>query len=169
VHLRGQKGKLGWRGPYESKYPGAFYHVMNRGNTGMALFRSEGDRERFLEYVGHAVTRYDIKVHNYCLMSTHYHFLIETPQANLSQAVKWINVAYSVYFNRKRRRVGHLFQGRFKAVLVEADEYLKQLSRYIHICGAAIAIRHSQIANQLPSDRKLKRWIDRIRKQILNI
>jgi REP element-mobilizing transposase RayT len=119
--------------PLRIEYPGAFYHVMNRSNTGMALFRSERDRERFLEYVGRAVTRYDIKVHTYCLMSTHYHFLIETPQANLSQAVKWINVAYSVYFNRKRRRVGHLFQGRFKAVLVEADEYLKQLSRYIHL------------------------------------
>ena len=115
------------------EYPGAFYHVMNRGNTGMAIFRSERDREKFLEYVGRAVTRYDIKVHTYCLISTHYHFLIEMPQANLSQAVKWINVAFSVYFNRKQRRVGHLFQGRFKAVLVEADEYLKQLSRYIHL------------------------------------
>jgi putative transposase len=65
--------------------------------------------------------------------SLHYHLLIETPWANLSQAIKWINVGYSVYFNRKRRRCGHLFQGRFKAVLVEADEYLKQLSRYIHL------------------------------------
>ena len=168
----------------------------------MAIFKSERDRDKFLEYVGRAVKRYDIKVHTYCLMSTHYHFLIETPQANLSQAVKWINVAYSVYFNRKRRRVGHLFQGRFKSVLVEADEYLKQLSRYIYqkgkkknlardvaiylcreltgetgvalgrrfdICGSAIAIRHNQIANQLPADRKLKRQIDRIRKQIVNI
>jgi len=106
---------------------------MNRGNTGMNIFRSERDREKFLEYVGRAVKRYDIKVHTYCLMSTHYHFLIETPHANLSQAVKWINVAYSVYFNRKRRRIGHLFQGRFKAVLIEADEYLKHLSRYIHL------------------------------------
>jgi putative transposase len=75
--------------PLRIEYPGAFYHVMNRGNTGMAIFKSERDREKFLEYVGRAVKRYDIKVHTYCLMSTHYHFLIETPQANLSQAVKW--------------------------------------------------------------------------------
>jgi REP element-mobilizing transposase RayT len=99
----------------------------------MNLFRSERDREKFLGYAGEAVKRYGIKVHAYCLMTTHYHFLIETPHANLSQAIKWINVSYAVYFNRKRRRVGHLFQGRFKAVLVDADEYLKHLSRYIHL------------------------------------
>ena len=99
----------------------------------MHIFRSERDRGKFLEYVCKAVKRYDIKVHSYCLMSTHYHLLIETPHSNLSQAIKWINVGYSVYFNRKRRRFGHLFQGRFKAVLVDADEYLKHLSRYIHL------------------------------------
>ena len=107
--------------PLRIEFPGAFYHVMNRGNTGMDIYRSERDREKFLEYVGEAVKRYGIKVHTYCLMTTHYHFLIETPHANLSQAIKWINVGYSVYFNRKRRRFGHLFQGRFKAVLVDAD------------------------------------------------
>jgi REP element-mobilizing transposase RayT len=119
--------------PLRIEFPGAFYHVMNRGNTGMNIYRSKRDREKFLEYVGEAVKRYGIKVHTFCLMTTHYHFLIETPHANLSQAIKWINVGYAVYFNRKRRRFGHLFQGRFKAVLVDADEYLKQLSRYIHL------------------------------------
>lgn len=119
--------------PLRIEFPGAFYHVMNRGNTGTKIFRSERDREKFLDYVGKAVERYDIKVHTYCLMGTHYHLLIETPHGNLSQAIKWINVSYSVYFNRKRRRFGHLFQGRFKAILVDADEYLKHLSRYIHL------------------------------------
>jgi REP element-mobilizing transposase RayT len=119
--------------PLRIEFPGAFYHVMNRGNTGMNIFRSARDREKFLEYVGEAVKRYGIKVHTYCLMTTHYHFLIETPYPNLSQAIKWINAGYSVYFNRKRRHFGHLFQGRFKAVLVDADEYLKHLSRYIHL------------------------------------
>lgn len=119
--------------PLRIEFPGAFYHVMNRGNTGMNTFWSERDREKFLEYVGEALKRYGIRVHTYCLMTTHYHFLIETPHPNLSQAIKWINVGYSVYFNRKRKRFGHLFQGRFKAVLVDADEYLKHLSRYIHL------------------------------------
>jgi REP element-mobilizing transposase RayT len=66
-------------------------------------------------------------------MSNHYHLLVETSEANLSQAIKWVNVSYASYFNRKRQRHGHLFQGRYKAILVDADEYLKQLSRYIHL------------------------------------
>jgi len=80
-----------------------------------------------------AVERFEIKIHTYCLMTNHYHLLVETPKPNLSQAVKWINVSYAAYFNRKRKRSGHLFQGRFKAILVDADEYLKHLSRYIHL------------------------------------
>jgi REP element-mobilizing transposase RayT len=119
--------------PLRIEYPGAFYHVMHRGNAGSDIFISIRDREKFLEYVGKAVERYDIKIHSYCLMTNHYHFLIETPHPNLSQAIKWINVSYVAYFNRKRRRSGHLFQGRFKAVVINADEYLKHLSRYIHL------------------------------------
>jgi REP element-mobilizing transposase RayT len=119
--------------PLRIEYPGAFYHVMHRGNAGSDLFKSDRDREKFLDYISKAVERYEIKVHTYCLMSNHYHFLIETPHPNLSQAIKWINVSYAAYFNRKRKRSGHLFQGRFKAVLVDADEYFKRLSRYIHL------------------------------------
>jgi putative transposase len=115
------------------EFPGAFYHVINGGNAGEAIFRSKRDREKFLEYLGKAVERFGIKVHTYCLMTNHFHFLIETPDANLSRAVQWINVSYAVYFNRKRQRRGHLFQGRFKSILVDADAYLKQLSRYIHL------------------------------------
>jgi putative transposase len=115
------------------EFPGAFYHVINRGNAGEAIFRSKRDREKFLEYLGKAVERFGIKVHTYCLMTNHYHFLMETPDANLSRAVQWVNVSYAAYFNRRRRRRGHLFQGRFKSILVDADAYLKQLSRYIHL------------------------------------
>jgi len=77
--------------PLRIEFPGAFYHVMNRGNTCMNIYRSERDREKFLEYVGEAVKRFEIKVHTYCLMTPHYHFQIETPHPNLSQAIKWIN------------------------------------------------------------------------------
>lgn len=119
--------------PLRIEYPGAFYHVMHRGNGGMDIFKSDRDREKFLEYLGKAVNRYGIKVHSYCLMTTHYHLLIETPQPNLSQAIKWINVSYVAYYNRIRKRSGHLFQGRFKAVVIDADEYLQHLSRYIHL------------------------------------
>lgn len=119
--------------PLRIEYPGAFYHVMHRGNAGADIFGSDRDREKFLEYICKAVERYEIKIHTYCLMTNHYHLLTETPHPNLSQAIKWINVSYAAYFNRKRRRCGHLFQGRFKAVLIDADEYLKHLSRYIHL------------------------------------
>ena len=89
--------------------------------------------KKFLEYVETAVGRFEIKIHTYCLMLNHYHFLVETPHPNLSQTLKWINGSYVTYFNRKRQRPGHLFQGRFKSILIDADEYLKPLSRYIHL------------------------------------
>ena len=119
--------------PLRVECPGAFYHAMHRGSAGEDIFISSRDRERFLEYLANTVERYEIKVHTYCLMSNHYHLLVETPHPNLSQAIKWINVSYAAYFNRKRRRTGHLFQGRFKSILVDADEHLKHLSRYIHL------------------------------------
>ena len=119
--------------PLRVEYPGAFYHIINRGNAGEDVFKSIRDREKFLEYLETASSRFSIRIHAYCMMTNHYHLLVETPEANLSQAIQWINVSYAVYFNTKRRRRGHLFQGRFKSLLVDADEYLKHLSRYIHL------------------------------------
>ncbi|CAB1076703.1 hypothetical protein D1AOALGA4SA_4498 [Olavius algarvensis Delta 1 endosymbiont] len=119
--------------PLRVEYPGAFYHVINRGNAGEDIFINNRDRKKFLEYLEKACERFEIRIHTYCLMTNHYHLLIETPQPNLCRAIKWINDSYAVYFNRKRQRRGHLFQGRFKSILVDADEYLKQLSRYIHL------------------------------------
>ena len=90
-------------------------------------------KEKFLEYLDKATERFSIIIHTHSLMNNHYHLLVETPEANLSVAMQWINVSYATYFNRKRDRHGHLFQGRFKAILIDADEYLKHLSRYIHL------------------------------------
>jgi REP element-mobilizing transposase RayT len=119
--------------PLRIEYPGAVYHVINRGNAGLAIFKSKRDREQFLEYLAKMAERFGVRIYCYCLMSNHYHLLIETPEANLSQAMQWLNASYAMYFNVKRSRRGHLFQGRFKSILVEADAYLKQLSRYIHL------------------------------------
>jgi len=119
--------------PLRVEYAGAFYHVINRGNAGEDLFKDRADREKFLEYIEKAVDRFSIRIHTYCLMTNHYHVLVETPHPNLSKAIQWINVSYATYFNRKHQRMGHLFQGRFKSILVEADHYLQQLSRYIHL------------------------------------
>ncbi|MBI2472131.1 MAG: transposase [Planctomycetes bacterium] len=119
--------------PLRIEYSGAYYHVINRGNAGENIFIDERDKEKFLEYLAKGVERFTTRIHTYCLMSNHYHLLLETPQANLSVAIQWLNVSYSVYFNKRHRRKGHLFQGRFKAVLLDANEYLILLSRYIHL------------------------------------
>ncbi len=119
--------------PLRVEYPGAYYHVINRGNNQEKIFKNDRDKEKFLEYLEKASERFSIILHTYCLMSNHFHLLVETPEPNLSVTMQWINVSYATYFNRKRGRHGHLFQGRFKAILIDADEYLKHLSRYIHL------------------------------------
>lgn len=119
--------------PLRVEYPGAFYHVINRGNSLERLFKSQRDHEKFLQYLEKAAERFGLIIHTYCLMGNHYHLLVETPEANLSATIQWLNVSYAIYFNRKQNRIGHLFQGRFKAILIEADAYLKHLSRYIHL------------------------------------
>jgi putative transposase len=118
--------------PLRIEYAGAFYHVTARGNERKAVFKSRRDREQFLGYLESATERYGAVIHVYCLMDNHYHLLIETPLGNLSKIMQHINGAYTMYFNTKRKRCGHLLQGRYKAILVEADEYSMELSRYIH-------------------------------------
>ena len=119
--------------PLRITYPGAFYHVTSRGNEQKAIFKSKRDREKFLEYLESASQRYDAVIHAYVLMDNHYHLLLETPTGNLPHIMRHINGAYTTYFNIKRKRFGHLFQGRYKALLVDIDEYAKELSRYIHL------------------------------------
>jgi putative transposase len=119
--------------PLRVEYPGAYYHIMNRGNRREDIFISNYDREKFLAYLAIITERFSINVHTYCLMNNHYHLLIETSEPNLSNAVKWLNGSYATDVNTKRKKGGHLFQGRFKSIIIEADEYLKHLSRYIHL------------------------------------
>lgn len=119
--------------PLRINYPGAFYHVTSRGNEQNKIFKNRRDREKFLEYLSSATKRYDAAIHVFCLMDNHYHLLLETPSGNLPQIMRHINGAYTTYFNVKRNRSGHLFQGRYKAILVDIDEYAKELSRYIHL------------------------------------
>ena len=119
--------------PLRIQYSGAFYHVTSRGNERKAIFKTDKDRERFLSYLQSAHERYGAVIHVYCLMSNHYHLLVETPRSNLSQILHHLNGAYTTYFNLKRQRSGHLFQGRYRAILVEKDVYCQELSRYIHL------------------------------------
>ena len=114
------------------EYPGAFYHVYSRGNQKQTIFFSDEDRYFFLKILRDANERLGGTVHLYCLMDNHYHLALETPEANLSLFMHFVNSAYSVYLNTKYGRCGHLFQGRFKAILVQADTYARTLAIYIH-------------------------------------
>jgi REP element-mobilizing transposase RayT len=109
------------------------YHVTARGNERRAIVRDDQDRQLFVTTLLEMVERFGVRVHAYCLMPNHYHVVLGTPSGNLSAAVGWLQVTYTVRFNRRHRRSGHLFQGRFKAQLVEADEYAQWLVEYVHL------------------------------------
>ncbi len=117
--------------PLRLEYEGALYHITSRGNTRESIFLDDKDRARFLVILSDAVKRYGWTCHAYCLMSNHYHLLIETPDTNLSRGMQFLNGVYTQWFNRRHQRVGHLLQGRFKGILVEKESHLLELARYI--------------------------------------
>jgi len=118
--------------PTRLDYPGAWYHVLNRGIERRPIYPSRRCYEKFVELLSRLAERFGVRLHGYVLMPNHYHLQLETPEANLSQPLQWLNVSYSVWLNRKYRRVGPLFQGRFKAILHEPAEAL-MINRYIHL------------------------------------
>jgi putative transposase len=119
--------------PLRIQYPGAFYHVTCRGNERRDIFRDDEDRKTFLRFLFQSLNIYSVKLYAYVLMSNHFHFLVETQVANLAEFMRHFNITYTGYFNRRHRRVGHLYQGRYKSILVEKEVYLSTISRYIHL------------------------------------
>jgi REP element-mobilizing transposase RayT len=110
------------------------YHVISRGTERCDLFREDADRLHFIAKLAEAQARFRLCVYAYVLMDNHFHLIVQTPDANLSRAIQWLKVSYSMWFNAKYRRVGPLFQGRFKSVLVDAhDSWLLELSYYVHL------------------------------------
>jgi len=118
--------------PARIQYKNAFYHVMNRGKGRQTIFHDENYYEAFLDTLKESHDRFDAVIHCYCLMSNHYHLLIETPRANLDRIMRHINGIYTQRYNRLKKTDGPLFRGRYKAILIDEDAYLLQLSRYIH-------------------------------------
>jgi putative transposase len=117
--------------PLRIEYPGAVYHVTSRGNARNKIFSDDQDREILLSILGEVAKRYNWLCHAYCLMNNHYHLMVETPDANLSIGMRQLNGIYTQKYNRRHHKPGHLFQGRFKAIVVQKENYLLELCRYV--------------------------------------
>jgi len=113
------------------EFPDALYHVTARGDRREDIFEDDQDRHSFLSTLEQVITQFNWICYAWCLMDNHYHLLIQTPDGNLSKGMRQLNGVYTQSSNRRHRRVGHLFQGRFKAILVDSDAYLLELARYV--------------------------------------
>jgi REP element-mobilizing transposase RayT len=144
--------------PIRVEFEDAVYHVTARGNERREIYRDAPDRLRFLETLEEAAQRFGVVVHAFCLMPNHYHLLIQTPRANLSDAAGWLQTTYTIRFNRRHRRSGHLFHGRYKAHLVEADGYARQLIKYIHLNPVRPQDKRLPVPVRLRAELSRYRW-----------
>lgn len=117
--------------PLRLELAGGFYHVTSRGDRQEDIYFSDLDREKWLAIFGQVCKRFNWRCHCFCLMSNHYHVVVETIEGNLSKGMRQLNGVYTQYFNQAHQRTGHVFQGRYKGILVEKDSYLMELSRYV--------------------------------------
>jgi REP element-mobilizing transposase RayT len=155
--------------PLRIEYENASYHITVRGNERRTIFRDDYDRDIFLEIIQAAYNRFNFIIHAFVLMDNHFHLLMETPDANLSASMHHINGVYTQAFNRRYNRAGHLFQGRYKSIVVDCNEYYLELIRYIHLnpwharmerrLGAFKYSGHSAIMSKKWADR-WKGWYD---------
>jgi len=143
--------------PLRIHYPGAWYHVTCRGNERALIYKDDKDRERFLSALKESGEAFHVELHCYTLMSNHFHLLLKTPEANLSRFMHRFNTAYTTYYNLRHHRSGHLYQGRYKALLVEADEYLLELSRYIHLNPVRVGAHQSSSVEE--KARSVKNYV----------
>ena len=118
--------------PWRIEFEGAYYHIVSRGNERRNIFRDNNDRILFLDILGKTSERFEVEVYAYVLMDNHYHLLLKTNKPNISQSMQWLGTTYTRRYNIAHKRIGHLFQGRFKSFLIENDQYLLRLSCYIH-------------------------------------
>lgn len=117
--------------PLRIEFAGAIYHITSRGNARSDIYLEKSDRNHFLSLLGKVCERYNWQCYAYCLMTNHYHLVVETGDANLSRGMRQLNGIYTQIFNREYHRVGHLFQGRYKAILIDKDSYLLEVVRYV--------------------------------------
>ena len=117
--------------PLRIELAGGLYHVTSRGDRREAIYLDDGDRRAWLDLLGEVCERFNWRCHAYCQMTNHYHLVVETPEGNLAKGMRHLNGVYTQHVNRTHRRVGHVFQGRYKGILVEKDDYLLELARYV--------------------------------------
>lgn len=117
--------------PLRLEFAGALYHVTSRGDRREDIYLTDNDRNAYLEILGEVCERYNWIIHAYCLMDNHYHILIETPDSNLSKGMRQLNGVYTQYFNRTHNRVGHVYQGRYVAIIIQKETYLLEVARYV--------------------------------------
>ncbi len=134
--------------PLRLEFAGGFYHVTSRGDGREAIYLDDTDRAAFQTVLAEVIRLFNWVLHAYCLMGNHYHLLVETPDGNLSQGMRQLNGVYTQRFNRRHGRVGHVFQGRYKAIIVQKDSYLLELSRYIVL--NPVRARMVRSANEWP-------------------
>ena len=127
--------------PLRIELAGGLYHVTSRGDRRENIYDNDEDRKEWLIVLEKVCERFNWRCHAYCLMDNHYHFVVETAEGNLSKGMRQLNVVYTQYFNRQYNRVGHVFQGRYKAILVEKETYLLELSRYVVLNPVMAKIR----------------------------
>ena len=148
--------------PLRIEFENAVYHITSRGNERKKIYSDDGDKEKFLELLEDYKNRYNFLIHCFVLMDNHYHLVIETLRPNLIKIMHGLNSGYTGYFNKKYKRSGHLFQGRYKAIIVDKENYLLELSRYVHLNPL-----RAKIINK-PQDYKWSSYGGYIRKKEVN-
>ena len=144
--------------PLRIEYPGAIYHVTSRGIDRRKIFNEDGDCQHLVQLLKEGADFFRVEVIAYCLMSNHFHFLLQTKEANLSRFMQRLNVAYTRYFNYKYKRVGPLMQGRYKAIVVGSEEYFLNLSRYIHLNPIKVKVIREKSAKEQKIFLRRYKW-----------